>query len=224
MSADRPVIVIGSGGHARVVADALLAAGTTVLGFTDADPARHGLSLLGLPVLGGDDALQAHRPDAVHLANGLGGVGSVDASGPGQGRLRQRVQQGLAAQGWLFVGVRHPSAVLSPFAELAGGVQLLAGSIVQPGARLGEGCIVNTSAVVEHDVHLSAWCHVAPRALLCGDVRVGTGSHIGAGAVLRQGVRLGANTLVGAGAVVVRSFDGSVVLAGVPARVMESRR
>ncbi|MBT9598902.1 MAG: acetyltransferase [Vitreoscilla sp.] len=224
MSTDRPIIVIGSGGHARVVADALLAAGATVLGFTDADPARHGLSLLGLPVLGDDSTLQAHQPDAVHLANGLGGVGSAGAAGPGQGRLRQRVQQGLAAQGWQFVGVRHPSAVLSPFAELAGCVQLLAGSIVQPGARLGEGCIVNTAAVVEHDVHLSAWCHVAPRALLCGDVRVGTGSHIGAGAVLRQGVRLGANTLVGAGAVVVRSFEGSVVLAGVPARVMESRR
>jgi sugar O-acyltransferase (sialic acid O-acetyltransferase NeuD family) len=219
-----PVIVIGSGGHARVVADALLAAGTAVLGFTDADPARRGLTLLGMPVLGDDGVLAAHRPDTVRLANGIGGVGSADAAGPGHGRLRQRVQQGLAAQGWQFVGVRHPSAVLSPFAELAGGVQLLAGSIVQPGARVGEGSIINTAAVVEHDVHLSAWCHVAPRALLCGDVRVGTGSHIGAGAVLRQGVRLGANTLVGAGAVVVRSFDGSVVLAGVPAREMESRR
>lgn len=209
------VIVIGAGGHAVVVADALLAAGETVLGFTDADPQRHGQRLCGLPVLG-DDAtvLAAHRPDTTRLANGIGGVRGT--------ALRQRVQQRLQAQGWQFTGVRHPSAIVSPFARVGDGVQLLAASVVQAGAEIGAGCIVNTAAVVEHDCRLGEQVHVAPRALLCGEVELGARCHVGAGAVVRQGLRLGADTVVGAGAVVLKDFAGAGTLVGVPARPMET--
>ena len=90
-----PYIVIGSGGHAAVVADALLASGETLLGFTDADPARHGGTLCGRPVLGDDaSVLAAHEPAGVLLANGIGGVRDT--------ALRQRVQWRLQAQGWVF--------------------------------------------------------------------------------------------------------------------------
>lgn len=210
-----PVIVIGAGGHAAVVADALLAASETVLGFTDADPRRHGQQLCGLPVLG-DDAtvLAAHTPTTARLANGIGGVRGTE--------LRQRVQQRLQEQGWQFTGVRHPSAIVSRFARLGDGVQLLAASVVQAGAELGAGCIVNTAAVVEHDCRLGEQVHVAPRALLCGDVEIGARCHIGAGAVVRQGLRLGEDTVVGAGAVVLKDFAGAGTLVGVPARPMAS--
>ena len=211
-----PVIVVGSGGHAAVVADALLAAGETLLGFTDSDDGRHGRMLCGLPVLGNDDdVLAAHAPAQTRLANGIGGVRGT--------ALRQRVQQRLQAQGWQFTSVRHPSAIVSPFAHVGAGVQLLAASVVQTGADLGAGCIVNTAAVVEHDCRLGEHVHVAPRALLCGDVTVGARSHIGAGAVVRQGLRLGADTVVGAGAVVVKDFPGAGTLVGVPARRLEDR-
>lgn len=209
---NQPVIIIGAGGHAAVVADALLSAGETVLGFTDADPARHSGQMLGLPVLGDDaDALARHAPQATRLANGIGGVRGT--------ALRERVQRRLQAQGWIFTSVRHPSAIVSRFARLGAGTQLLAGSIVQAGAHIGDGSIVNTAAVVEHDCRIGEQVHVAPRALLCGNVEVGSRSHVGAGAVIRQGVRLGDETVVGAGAVVVRDFEGAGVLVGVPARV-----
>jgi FlaA1/EpsC-like NDP-sugar epimerase len=85
------IIVIGSGGHAIVVADALLAAGEIVLGFTDADRRRHGLCLCGLPVLGDDDVvLASHSKESARLVNGIGGVRGT--------ALRQRVQQRLEAQ------------------------------------------------------------------------------------------------------------------------------
>ena len=207
-----PYIVIGSGGHAVVVADALLASGEAVLGFTDADQTRHGATLCGRPVLGDDaSVLAAHEPARVLLTNGIGGVRDT--------ALRERVQQRLQAQGWVFASVRHPSAIVSPFARLGDGVQLLAASDVQPGAEIGADCIVNTAAVVEHDCRLGAQVHVAPRALLCGGVTVGARSHIGAGAVVRQGLRLGDDTVVGAGAVVVKDFLGGGTLVGVPAQV-----
>lgn len=214
-----PVIVIGAGGHGLVVADALLAAGRRVIGFTDADPARHGRRVAGLPVLGGDDALVAHAASDVLLANGIGGVGRR-----GGEPLRHRVQARLSQAGWRFTGVRHPSAVVSALATIEPCAQLLAACVVQPGARVGTGAIVNTAAVVEHDAVVGAWTHVAPRALLCGDVEVGEMSHVGAGAVVRQGLRLGARTTIGAGAVVVRDFAGDGLLVGVPAAAMEANR
>jgi sugar O-acyltransferase (sialic acid O-acetyltransferase NeuD family) len=213
-----PVIIVGAGGHGLVVADALLAAGRRVIGFTDVDATRHGRHVAGLPVLGGDDALAAYAAGDVLLANGIGGVGRR-----GGEPLRRRVQERLSHAGWHFTGVRHPSAIVSELATVEPTAQLLAASIVQPGARVGAGAIVNTAAVVEHDASVGAWTHVAPRALLCGDVHVGEMSHVGAGAVVRQGLRLGARTTVGAGAVVLRDFPGDGVLVGVPAAAMEAK-
>lgn len=209
------ILVIGSGGHAVVVADALLAAGERVLGFTDVDASRHGLSVCGLPVLGDDRVLAAHSQGDVLLAIGIGGVRGE----PG----RRLVQERLLAAGWRVCGVRHPSAIVSPFARLGAGVQLMAGSIVQPGAEIGDGAIVNTAAVVEHDCAVGPYVHVAPRALLCGNAAVGGDSHVGAGAVVRQGLRLGARTVVGAGAVVVQDYIGGGQLVGVPARPREKQ-
>ena len=205
-----PVIVIGSGGHAAVIADALLASGANVIGFTDSDPRRFGTLLCGLPVLGDDSVLAHHFHGKALLANGIGGTRVATQ--------RRAVQERLEARGWEFVCVRHPAAVVSRFASIGAGAQLLAASVVQAGATVGKGCIINTAAVVEHDVVLGEFVHVAPRALLCGTVSVGANSHVGAGAVVRQHVRIGAATLVGAGAVVVGDFAGAGILVGVPAR------
>lgn len=210
-----PVIVIGAGGHAAVVTDALLAAGRQVLGLTDASPQRHGSMVCGLQVLGDDSVLQRYRSDAVELANGLGNLGCAPMP------LRRRLQEQLTSQGWRFCSVVHPAAAVSRFARLEPAVQIMAGSVVQPGTSIGTGSIVNSGAVVEHDVALAPWCHVAPRAVVCGDVRIGEGSHVGAGAIVRQGLALGPSTLVGAGAVVVKGFAGHGTLVGIPAHLME---
>jgi sugar O-acyltransferase (sialic acid O-acetyltransferase NeuD family) len=210
------VIIVGAGGHGAVVADALLAAGERVIGFVDADPAMRGRTICGLPVLGDDAALSGYSADDVRLGNGIGGTSGAS--------LRRKVQIRLQEQGWTFVQVRHPSAVVSPFAVVGPGAQLMAASVLQPGANLGEGCIVNTGAVLEHDTVIGEFVHIAPGAIVCGSTRVGAGSHIGAGAVVRQGLRLGQETIVGAGAVVVTNYAGGGTLVGTPARPMEGSR
>lgn len=215
------VIVVGAGGHAVVVADALLTAGRSVLGFIDADQAKRHASILGLTVLGGDEQLARYGPDEVELANGLGGPGT--AAGVAHGTLRRSVQQRLEAAGWRFTTVRHPAATVSAHATLEPGAQVLAGAVVQPLARIGRGAIVNTRAVVEHHCMVGAFAHVAPGAVLCGEVLVGEECHVGAGAVVRQGVRLAPRVVVAAGAAVVRDVPAGVV-AGVPARALEDRR
>jgi sugar O-acyltransferase (sialic acid O-acetyltransferase NeuD family) len=209
------VIVVGAGGHAAVVADALLASGQRVLGFVDNHADLRGQQLCGLPALGNDADLAGYDSKVVRLANGIGGT-------RGEG-LRSAVQRRLEEAGWQFVAVRHPGAIVSPFACLGPGVQLMAHSVVQPGAKVGAGCIVNSGALIEHDVELGAFVHVACGATLCGGVHVGAGSHVGAGAVVLQGVHLGEASVVGAGSVVVHDFQGGGTLLGVPARAVEKR-
>lgn len=217
MNTRYPVIVIGAGGHARVVADALLCADIRVLGFTDADPSNWGLTNFGLPILGGDDVLAGYDPTTVCLANG---VGMVDPHGS---IVRCQVQGKLAACGWRFVAVHHPSAIISPRALLAEDVQVLAGAVIQAGASVETGAIVNSGAIVEHDVRIGAWTHVAPRAVVCGGAQIGSSAHVGAGAVVKQGIELGNNVLVGVGAAVVRHHLSFTSLAGVPARPMDRK-
>jgi sugar O-acyltransferase (sialic acid O-acetyltransferase NeuD family) len=212
------VIIVGAGGHARVIADALLMRGAELLGFTDADPSRHGARMLGLPVLGDDSALARHDVARVVLANGIGGVGGA------KDHARRAVQLRLTAAGWRFTTVIHAQAVVSSHAQLGAGVQILAGGIVQVGARIGEGCIVNTAAVVEHDVVLGDYTHVAPRAVVCGDVVIGADCHVGAGCVVRQGLRIADGTVIGVGAVVVKDCGTASVLVGIPARPLEHHR
>lgn len=217
MTSPRSVIVIGAGGHARVVADALMCAGANVLGFTDTDAALWGRTLLGLPVLGGDEVLNRYSLRDVLLANGIGGVDNRAPS------LRQRIQERLRAAGWRFTGVVHPRAILSSHAILGEGVQLLAGSIVECGSVLGDGVIVNSGSIVEHDVRIGEWSHLAPGAIVCGDVRLGRFCHVGAGATVRQGLTMGDGCLIGLGAAAVKDVPSAAVLIGVPARPINSK-
>ena len=209
----QPVIIIGAGGHASVLADALYEAGIEVLGFTDQDMHLHGTQRFGLPILGGDHILLNYSPEKLRLVNGLGFV-----VGSGRVAARALVQQKLEAIGWSFAPVFHPSVQISRHAILSADVQLLAGAIVQAGAIVGKGSIVNTAAIVEHNAVIGDWCHVATRATLCGQTHIGNGCLIGAGAVLRQSLTLGDDTVVAAGAVVVRNSAGDETLCGVPAR------
>lgn len=211
-------VVLGGGGHARVVLDALILGGAgRPVGVLDPDPALRGRTILGVPVLGGDELLgRLARGKATHFALGLGGVGD--------NRPRKRLFEVGLASGLKPLTVRHPSAVRSPWAQVGPGCVLLAGSVVNAGAALGCDVIVNSGAVVEHDCAVGDHAHIATGALLASTVRVGALAHIGAGAALRQCLAVGEGAVVGAGAAVVRDVAAWTVVAGVPARPLRKAR
>ena len=197
----RPVIVLGGGGHAKVVIDTLLAGGATVTGLCDPALSPGDKGPLGIPVLGGDDALDAHPPADFVLANGIGSTGST--------KLRRQVFERAKANGYAFATVVHPSASVARDVTLAEGAQVMAGAVVQPGAVLERNCLVNTGASVDHDCVIGAHAHVAPGVTLCGGVWIGPGTHLGTGACVIQGIRIGGERLVVAGSVVVADLpDG----------------
>lgn len=209
------LILLAAGGHGRVLLDATLAQGHSVLGILD-PAATVGSTVLGIPVLGNDVWLQGRDHKEFLLINGLG-------STPGS-LARQRLFERWSAAGFRFASVQHPSAVVATEARLLEGCQLMAGAVVQTGAVIGPNTVINTRASVDHDSQLGAHVFVGPGAVLCGDVRLADRVFIGAGAVLLPGVKVGEAAIVGAGAVVTQNVDADTQVLGNPARVQGRSR
>lgn len=208
-----PVIILGAGGHAKVLIDALLATSAVIAGIVDPDLTLTGSRILGVPVLGNDDIISDFPPSKVNLVNGLGSIGLPVK--------RQQLFKRLKGLGYDFTTVVHPSAIIAPDVVLGEGTQVMAGVIIQPGCRIGINSIINTSASIDHDCIIGDHAHIAPGVTMSGGVKVGTCSHIATAATVIQGVSIGEKSLVGAGALVLKDVSPSITVVGVPAKVMK---
>jgi UDP-perosamine 4-acetyltransferase len=213
--AARVCVILGGGGHARALLDILRSnSAATPFAVLEAEPARWGQEVHGVPVLGGDDLL------AALVADGRVNCFVVGLGGVGDNRPRQRLfELGLAA-GLTPLTLIHPRAICSPWSVIGEGSQLLPGCIINTDAHIGRNVVVNCGAVVEHDCEIGDHVHIATGAMLAGHVQVGAGSHIGVGAAVRQSLRIGRSAVVGAGAAVVQDVPDHVVVVGVPARIL----
>lgn len=207
---DLPVIVLGGGGHAKVVIDVLHVQGRQVLGYCDLN--QNGLPILGVPRLGSEEAIFQLANEKVRLINGIGSIKP--------GSLRSDVYARFASKGYLFDQLIHPSAVVTADVVLDTGVQIMARVVLQPGSRIGMNTIINTGVSVDHNCVVGSHVHIAPGVVLCGDVQVGDGAHIGAGATVIQGISIGAKSMVGAGAVVVDDVPAEATVVGIPAKIV----
>lgn len=202
------VLVHGTGGMGREVADWASAAGFGVLGFLDDDPDRHDREVAGLRVLG--DATALSEFDGPPDGASAGVVVAVGAPGP---RLR------LAdCYGGRLTSVVHPSAQLGAPRDHGPGVVLGPNVVVTTNSRLERAVIVNYGAVLGHDVVVGEGAFIGPNAAVAGDVTIGARAWIGIGASVLQGVTIGADAVVGAGAVVVDDVAAGTTVIGVPAR------
>lgn len=205
------IVIIGAGGHGRVLLEVLRGRRTRgLLGFTDADASLHGRRIDSLPVLGTDAAIAALPRRGTSLVNGIG---------VGQGlSLRRRIFLEFRRRGFRFPPVSASSASVARTAALGEGAQILTRAVVHPGARIGANTVVNTGAIIEHDVCVGDHAFIAPGAVLCGGVVVGEGAFVGAGAVVCPGVVIGAGARLAAGGVLLRNAPPGRTLMGVPAR------
>jgi UDP-perosamine 4-acetyltransferase len=205
-----PVIVVGGGGHAKVLIEALLTMGSDVLGYTDPDESVKTVS--GLSRLGDDQAILKYDPEKLRLVNGVGSTASTS--------LRRSIYDRFRMKGYRFRIVAHSSAVIASDVLLEDGVQIMAGAVVQPGCRLGTDAIINTGASIDHDCDIGPHVHIAPGAVLSGNVRIEEGVHVGVGAIIIQGVVIGEESVIGAGSVVLQNVPPCATVVGVPGRVI----
>lgn len=210
MSIQKPVIVIGSGGHARVLIDCLRVIGRDIAFVTDVDPKVAGTEVLGAEVRGDDHLILDQDPTQIELVNGIGSVGRP--------ALREKIFGIWTDKGYQFTSLIHPSAIVAPDVILKEGVQIMAGAIVQTGSVLHENSIINTGASIDHNGHIGAHCHLAPKVTLSGSVSIGKCSHIGTAACVIQEIKIGDHCVVGAGATVITDLPSHSIAVGTPAR------
>ena len=208
-----PIIVIGAGGHAKVVIDALERGQETILGAVDIDPAKHGRSLLSVPVLGGEDVLNGHSAMSVLLVNAIGSIGDTEG--------RRSVFLRFKDRGYRFHTVVHPAAVVAGDVEIGEGSQIMAGAVVQAGTSIGANCIVNTRSSVDHDCRIGDHVHVAPGSTISGGVTIDERCLVGAGATIIQGLAIGPQCVIGAGAAVISDIGAQTTVLGVPAKQVD---
>lgn len=204
------LLIVGAGGHGKVVADAALAGGdwSEVAFLDDLYPQLDGV--VGCPIIGRVEDAPAHLPHYAQTIVAIGGNAE-----------RIDCLDWFEALGFEVVSVLHPTATLSGSACVGRGGLLAAGSVVNPDSSLGRGCIINTVASIDHDCVVGEGVHVSPGAHLAGGVRVGARSWIGIGANVIQGIRIGEDSTVGAGAMVHRDVLPGVTVVGVPASVVQ---
>jgi UDP-perosamine 4-acetyltransferase len=200
--------VLGSGGHACVVIDLARRLGWTVAAVFDADAKTLGRTVLGVPVVGGDDQAERWAAEGKLLANGVGARprGRNPGTGP-RGKVFIRLERTESA----FPALVHPSAVIGEDVGILAGAQVMAGAVLQPRTRVGRNVVVNTRASIDHDCQIGDDAFIAPGAVLCGAVTVGKGAFVGAGAVLLPGATVGDGSIVAAGARVERDVPAGAL-------------
>lgn len=210
-----PLILVGSSGHARVIAD-MIERGNQyhVVGLVD-DYRSVGESVAGHKVLG-----PVADIDDIRLKTNARLC--VVAIGDNWNRARM-AETILRRPGLSFATVVHPSSVVAKSATLGEGTVVMPGAVIGPACIIGRQCIINTGASADHDCVLGDYSSLAPGSVLGGAVVVGDYTAVSIGATVIQRVVIGASTVVGAGAVVTRDLPGNVIAYGVPAKVIRLR-
>lgn len=213
---ERAVLMLGAGGHGRVVADIIRCCGLQLAGIID-DVAAAGSERLGSRVLGGCQQLP-------QIMRETGCRQLVLAIGHNGRRLELAQHIEALCPQVIWQTLVHPAAVVAADAVLGGGSVVVARAVLNPGARLGRHCIVNTAAVVDHDCSLGDGSSLGPGAVLGGNVRLGKGAVVAIGATVINALQLGEHSLLGAGGTAVRDLPDFKVALGVPAHVVRERR
>lgn len=195
------LIIIGAGGHGKVIADAALKNGYTNICYID-DHATG--DVMGFPIIG-------TSADIERLNDG----GTDFIIGIGNNAVRKAIAEKYNVN---WVSIVHPSAQIAFNAEIGKGTVVMANAVVNVCATVGEHCIINTGAIVEHDNVIENYAHISPNVALGGTVRIGTLTHVGIGATVKNNTEICSECTIGAGAVVVKNIKEPGTYVGVPIR------
>jgi len=209
MAISEPIVIIGAGGHAKVVAATLLEAGFRISFFLDDDKNKWGKTIFDIPITGPIDAIKKEEKK-------YKGVVAI-----GDNSLREKVVNSFSDY-FHWISVIHPNAYVHSSVKIGKGSVIFAGAVIQPETIIGDHVIINTGATIDHDCKVYDFVHIAPGVNLAGGVTVQRGSFLGIGTKVIPGINIGSWSIVGAGSVVINNIEAGVTAVGVPARVIKS--
>jgi sugar O-acyltransferase (sialic acid O-acetyltransferase NeuD family) len=202
----KKVVIIGAGGHAKVIADIIEKSGDEIVGFLD-DNKEIGTTIINEYKVIGD--LNNRFTMAVTKEN-LEFIIAI-----GDNKKREEISHSPNLK---FYTAIHPSAQIGLDVEIQEGTVIMANACINSSAKIGKHCIINTGAIIEHDNIIEDFVHISPNVALGGTVKIGESTHVGIGSIVKNNITICKNCTIGAGAVVVKNIIEEGTYVGVPAR------
>lgn len=203
---EKKVVIIGAGGHAKVIIDILKKNKEyNVIGCTDKKEGR----ILGVTILGDDSILPELFKEGISLA----------FVAIGNNMLRQKMAKKVRSIGFEVINVISSFSCISESANLGSGIAIMPGAIINADVTIHDDTVINTGSSIDHDCTIGKAVHVAPGCNLSGKVTVGDGTFLGTGTKVIDRISIGSWSILGSGAVVVRNFPDRCLGLGIPAIV-----
>tara|TARA_B100000029_G_scaffold319775_1_gene312157 strand:+ start:8558 stop:9145 length:588 start_codon:yes stop_codon:yes gene_type:complete len=191
---NRSIIIIGGGGHSKVLYDIIKKIKLKIIGFVDKNKNK---KFEDCKYLGSDEFILNYSANKVYLINGIGF--SKDKN------KRKKIYELFKKNNFCFLKLKHPKSIIASNVNLGEGSQIMAGSVVQTGCSIGKNTIINTGALIDHDCKIGDNVHIAPGVILCGNVIIGNNTLIGAGTIITPNVKVGSNIFIKAGQTVSKN-------------------
>ena len=197
------VIILGAGGHAKVIADIVIKSGDCLVGFLDDNPDLP-QKIMGFPNLGCISNITKFDNDIQYVI------------GIGDNEIRKKMSQKFSVSWYTAI---HPKATIAFDVKIGEGSVVMANAAINISSIIGKHCIINTGSVIEHDNYIGDYVHISPNATLSGTVSVGDMTHIGVGATISNNISICNNVILGAGCTVVKNITKSGIYIGIPAKL-----
>ena len=196
------VIIIGAGGHAKVVADIVRKNEDIVSGFLD-DAYENEKEFYGSKIYGRVNKYELFKENCCFII------------AIGNNKIRERISKELKCR-W-YTGI-HPTAVVSKSATIGEGTVVMPNAVINADAIIGKHSIINSGAIIEHDCKVGDYTHIAPKGLVCGVTNIGEKTFLGAGGTVINVIDVSDETTIGAGSVVVKNIKEKGTYVGVPCK------
>lgn len=205
----KKVVIIGAGGHAKVIADIIEKSGDIVYGFLDDNKEIGETIIKTYKVLGKVSECKYLQSDIKEL---------YFVIAIGNNYIRKDIYERYTLNYYTAI---HPSCNLGIDVKIKEGTVIMPNVCINTSSKIGKNCIINTGAIIEHDNEIQDYVHISPNVTICGTVKIGSFTHIGAGAVVKNNLSITDNCTIGAGAVVVKNIEEKGTYVGVPAKIVK---
>lgn len=215
----KKIILVGAGGHAAELRDYIRHHNRVkpedriaVLGFIDDDPSGHSHYAFEEPYLGTIKEHQVVHPnEAVYLM----AIANL--------AYRQPIIEYFLSKGGAFTGFIHPTALISPSAQIGEGTVISHNASVGPKVVIGRFNMLNSRCTIGHDSVIGDFNFISPQVAISGYTQIGNGNLLGTNSCTIPGIHIGNNNKVGAGTNVISNVGDNFTVVGTKPRFFESK-
>lgn len=200
----KKLVIIGAGGHGKVVASIAKLNGYEEIVFLDDDVSKKTVG--NYLIVGTTKDILKYKEDYDFFV------------GIGYNKIRENITHQLDEYGIIQPKLIHPSAVIDETVIIEDGVVIMANAVVNADSKIEKGVIVNTAATVDHDCIIEKFTHVCPGSHLAGGIHVGKRVWVGIGSTIINNLSICDDCILGGGSVVIHSINESGTYVGNPVR------